>query len=758
MARFRRRNIPYSIKFDGSAKTGAITALAFASSTKATVIGWLFLTPRALEQILFEGGDNPTIGNGIRIIQGDGTTPNQSVIFASMQEGTVKFSQMKSLPLANYKWYRICVTVDETLGTRQCKIYINGTLGVAGGYNDLMSSGINTHNYSVGGRPGVGYYCASNFILSRLVKGQAYTAAEALDDYDNDYIPTGSTILAEYKHTEGSGVTVADSSGNGFDITLTAGTVWSSDTPMKSGNALLGQNFILRSQDFSVATWIKQAGFVITGLTTAPDGTNTANTIDMSAAGAGTGMYQVSAHNGRAPSLITRSIWLKGAVGGEVVTIEDAAFSSGNTVCVLTTSWKRFSKTSSIPTAAGFGTGIWLKKTSGANISAWGAQIVLANWGGNYTPTTTTKIENPIRDIILTQNLLANSSDITAAVWVKTDAPTITAGQADPEGGLTAFSIVGTTGTTRIRSPLGRAAVIGRSYNCSVFLRADAPCSMIIEFVDLADGVPSYIKAVSVTTSWQKFDVDTAALPATTASATMVFIIGDRFGTWPIARTIYVWQPQVTENTGGYGLVKTTGTVVDNPIRNRILNQNLLTYSEDFGNVTWTTSATTVATNTDINPYDGLQTADSLIEDGATAQHYIYQSKTLPILGTYTLACSVKAGTRSWCALRLAGTVVYFNLSGAGTVGTASGSLAGTPKICLQSNGFYRCTIPVTFTSLSAVAYLYSSNGDSGASYLGVLGDTAIKMFGMQLVLGNWEGNYASTVATAITTPIRNVI
>ncbi len=625
MARFTRRNIPYSLAFDGTAKTGAITALAFAGATKVTVMGWLFLQSRVIAQILFEGGDNASIGNGIRIIQGDGTAANQNVIYVNAQEGAVKFSQMKSRPLEPNKWYRICITLDESLGTQQAKIYINGSLGVAGAYNDLLSNGLDTHNYSVAGRPSVGFFCASNLIMSRVIKDKAYTAAEALNDYLTDGIPAGSTVLAEWKHTEGSGVTVADTSGNGFNITFTAGTAWSTFSPMKLGTRQVGQNLVKNSETYPGARTNFNGSFV-TGQQDAYGGTLATKYI---------------------PTAAQNRLYLNYSLS--------SVFPSIRIGSVLT-----------FTVTAKEGEARYLQLIEGYG-NAFGLLMI------------------DLRTGLVTQNSLS------LPITIK------------PIGTVSGWYEIKTT--------------------CLA--------------VGLTDGFGIGIS-----------DLSTA--PAGNIS---------NYATADSIKGIYIHRQSMVQANWAGDYVPTVATPVTNPIRNKIWPQNLMLFSEQFNNAAYVPTAASVSPNVMANPFDNTLTADALVEDGTTAQHYIYQLKTIPSLGIYTESCLVKAGTRSWCALRLAGTVVYFNLTGAGAVGTVSGAIAGTPTIKLVKDGWYRCSIPVAFlTTTAVVVYLYAASGDSGASYLGVNGAEAIYMIGLQLVEANHAGDYIPTTTVAATNPIRNKI
>ena len=139
--------------------------------------------------------------------------------------------------------------------------------------------------------------------------------------------------------------------GNG-DITVTRAT-----TATRVNEAglieLVPYNLLSRSEEFDNASWSK-ASFIVTipvvtaNQIIAPNGTNTADKIDLpnvTGVGAYSIIYQVPTQ--AFTTQHTASLYLRGAVGGEKIWImwtpNGSTYSS--TECILTTSWKRFSVT-----------------------------------------------------------------------------------------------------------------------------------------------------------------------------------------------------------------------------------------------------------------------------------------------------------------------------------------------------------------------------------------------------------------------------
>jgi hypothetical protein len=142
-------------------------------------------------------------------------------------------------------------------------------------------------------------------------------------------------------------------------------------------------NLAIYSEDFSNAVWTKQSGVsVTTNQVIAPDGTLTADLVI--GAGNSHGIYQ--ANNAPVSSSLpsTKSIWMRGVNGGEVVILKDPHLTIGTLSCTLTKSWQRFvlTETQTIGTA-----GLWVASIPTTGIYLWGAQIENAPNASSYIPT-----------------------------------------------------------------------------------------------------------------------------------------------------------------------------------------------------------------------------------------------------------------------------------------------------------------------------------------------------------------------------------
>ena len=144
--------------------------------------------------------------------------------------------------------------------------------------------------------------------------------------------------------------------------------------------------------------WNLASGVVVTpNAATAPDGTMTADLLNLTAAalssGAFTGGYTAT------PGVpLNHAIWLKGFSGGEVIQIFDMATGVTPTNCTLTTAWQKFI----LPvTPTGIGFGPWLQKASGGTNKCY-------VWGADTKP-------GPVSSLIKTSGSPVTVTDYTLA-------------------------------------------------------------------------------------------------------------------------------------------------------------------------------------------------------------------------------------------------------------------------------------------------------------------------------------------------------
>jgi len=178
--------------------------------------------------------------------------------------------------------------------------------------------------------------------------------------------------------TPGTGVQTAWTLTTPNGSTPTVSNVWVTDWQGRLPRyATIRYNYLQFSQ--SIGSWSKSgaaASVITTDTIVAPDGTTTADVLDLTSAAVGEGIFAfamagTSGVQTGVGQTVTRSVWLKGASGGEVINLTDPTVGGTNNV-TMTTAWQRFTYTST----AGTGTfGLWLRKVSGNVVHVWGGKI-----------------------------------------------------------------------------------------------------------------------------------------------------------------------------------------------------------------------------------------------------------------------------------------------------------------------------------------------------------------------------------------------
>lgn len=182
---------------------------------------------------------------------------------------------------------------------------------------------------------------------------------------------------------------------------------------------------------------------------------------------------------------------------------------------------------------------------------------------------------------------------------------------------------------------------------------------------------------------------------------------------------------------------------------------NVLTYSEQFDNASWTKSNVTVTPNAAVAP-DGTTTADLIYPTTTGTLRQLYNASQ-SLTGTHTMSfCCKAAGFSTVAILFTAGvssitTGSFFNLAN-GTVGT-NGSGAGSvynETITALGNGWYRCTITIDSTASSRRACLTVCDGDNNFTAT-ANGTSGIYLWGAQLEAGAFATSYIPTTTAQAT-------
>lgn len=190
---------------------------------------------------------------------------------------------------------------------------------------------------------------------------------------------------------------------------------------------------------------------------------------------------------------------------------------------------------------------------------------------------------------------------------------------------------------------------------------------------------------------------------------------------------------------------------------------NVILRSQEFSNASWSKSNSTVTADAVAAP-DGTTTADKLVEDGATAAHYVQQLYTKASsteVQAYSASIWVKAAGRSKVQVLCQGTsgsahsaYAQFDLTSVtASAVTTSGNFDSTStSIEAWPNGWYRCTLNFRINNdgqASVGLVVMPANASALTNYLGD-GSSGLYLWGAQLEKGATATSYIPTTTAAV--------
>jgi hypothetical protein len=621
------------------------------------------------------------------------------------------------------------------------------------------------------------------------------------------YIPYGYALFS------GASLMLDMTNGGRLDPRITFSRTTNATLTDSTGTLVYApHNLLTFSEQIDDNAWTKTDVTVAANNSTAPDGTTTADRLTEGSAGTSI-LTRAASAAVQGGATITGSFYAKrssvvqwvrfrlsnsaasngcnvwfdiqNGVLGSTSTIGSATGSSG-AIAAVGDGWYRLSVTTTLTSSdttalvalISASADASTTRTSGSVYWVWGAQLNVSTLQP-YNPTTV-------------KNLLGFTQEFNNAAWVK-NLMTVTA-NADiaPDGSMTADLIDTATETVAVYPSQTAAVVNNGIYVLSVYVKAGTAGFLRFR-TGLASGSSSIWYSISAGTfaaagagwsagssidvgnGWRRVSAQIAYGAADGGARGISIVPTGSFGGTTPTGTVFLWGAQLSDSasldpyvynpaaaftsTAYYGprfdydpvTLAARGLLIEEQRTNSHLQSESV-------NLWGTPTAASVSADVAVAP-TGVQSADKLVENTATAAHFL-SSTSLSFsytLGTvYTRSCYLKADGRHIVSLFFpatnfpsAGRTAVFELLN-GTVYSAESGV--TAQIQSVGAGWYRCAITVTCTVTgsghSGGSALYDASGNT--SYAGD-GTSGALIWGAQLEAGAFATSYIPTTTAAAT-------
>jgi hypothetical protein len=212
-----------------------------------------------------------------------------------------------------------------------------------------------------------------------------------------------------------------------------------------------------------------------------------------------------------------------------------------------------------------------------------------------------------------------------------------------------------------------------------------------------------------------------------------------------------VYSVKPTDGTGDltFSRASSATRVASNGLIEKV-RENLVLYSEQFNDASWSVAVNASVTANATTAPNGTTTADKIVEDTATSQHIIGQTPTSINSVGHTISVYAKAAERSFLFLfedSAGGRNAYFDLSN-GTIGTLGGS--ATASITSVGNGWYRCSVTYTASGTLVRMRVAPATANGTNSYTGD-GTSGIFVWGAMVEVSDFGAtDYIATTTAAV--------
>jgi hypothetical protein len=386
-----------------------------------------------------------------------------------------------------------------------------------------------------------------------------------LNDIGTDLLRSASLVVTPNAYKENFLYSVIPSNGSG-DFTFTRATT---ATRVNSAGLveLVPYNLVEYSEQFDNAEWTKQQSSITTNVTTAPNGTLTADKLVEDTSNATHRMFNNIAFTVSTTIATTYSFYLKSAgrtrawvrdndvvgalfnlANGTIVSIEGTATA---TIASVGDGWYRCTITRVNSNINGRlivyldnGTSDSYLGDGTSGVFVWGGQAVEGTNPLTYLPTTT-RLNIPRVDYSLGSanlllepqrtNLATYSQEFDNVVWTKTTGTSVIVNTSiSPSGVQNADTIVGATGpdvfggpNTLVRGISGLSS--STSYVFTVYLKGSGSVTLTCR-----DGGTGFTNNVvcNLTSSWQRFEISRTTAVASTAFAYIFSNASGNFDAW----------------------------------------------------------------------------------------------------------------------------------------------------------------------------------------------------------------------------------